>query len=270
MSREERIGPTFLHRQGGSPLLVSIPHAGTILPPDIAARLTPAGRAMPDTDWHVDRLYGFLADLDVTVLTATHSRYVVDLNRAPGGGLLYPGQVETGICPTETFAGEPIYAGDAPDASEIAARVATYWQPYHDALKAEIARLRGLHGLVHVLDGHSIHGTLPRLFAGALPDLNVGTNDGASAGAALTARVMAAVAGHGFSYVLNGRFKGGAITRGYGAPESGVSDGGVHVVQLEMAWRAYIDEADPARYDPDRAAPLIGVLRQVVAAMAHA
>ena len=173
--------------------------------------------------------------------------------------------------------------------------MATYWQPYHDALRGEIARLRALHGVAHVLDGHSIHGTLPRLFAGDLPDLNVGTNDGVSAGAALTARVMAAVAGHGFSHVLNGRFKGGAITRGYGAPalgspggdaqgggvpdggvpdggvpDGGVPDGGVHVVQLEMAWRAYLDEGVPARYDPDRAAPLIGVLRQVTAAMAHA
>lgn len=275
--------PIFLRQVGHSPLLVSIPHAGTFIPPAIAARLTPAGRAVPDTDWHVDRLYGFLAELDVTVLTATHSRYVVDLNRSPEGGLLYPGQVETGICPTETFAGAPIYLGDPadnPGAEEVSARVATYWQPYHDALRGEIARLRALHGVVHVLDGHSIHGTLPRLFAGDLPDLNVGTNDGASAGAALTARVMAAVAGHGFSHVLNGRFKGGAITRGYGAPAlgslagdaqgGGVPDGGVHVVQLEMAWRAYLDEGEPARYDPARAAPLIGVLRQVAAAMAHA
>ena len=255
----------FTRQAGASPLLVSIPHAGTYLPPEIAARLTAAGRAVMDTDWHVDRLYGFLDGQDVTVLTASHSRYVVDLNRTPDGRALYPGQAETGICPTETFAGEPIYAGPAPDAAEIAARVATYWQPYHAALRAEIGRLHALNGVVHVLDGHSIHGTIPRLFEGALPDLNVGTNDGASAGVALTARVVEALGGQGFSHVVNGRFKGGAITRHYGAPAQGV-----HVVQLEMAWRAYLDEAAPQSYAPDRAAPLVAVLRRVTDAMARA
>ncbi len=255
----------FTHQVGRGPLLVSIPHAGTILPPDIAARLTQIGRAVPDTDWHVDRLLAFLADQDVTVLTATHSRITVDLNRGPDGRALYPGQAETGICPTETFAGEPLYAAAQPSAAEIAARVTTYWQPYHDALADEIARLHALHGVVHVLDAHSIHGRIPRLFAGALPDLNVGTNDGASAGAALSARVMAAVADQGFSHVLNGRFKGGYITRRYGAP-----DRGVHVVQLEMAWRAYLDEAEPAAFSPVRAARLIGVLRRVSLAMSRA
>ena len=257
--------PLFTHQPGQSRLLVSIPHAGTYVPPDIAARLSPAARALPDTDWHVDKLYGFLAAQDVTVLTATHSRYVVDLNRAPDGKLLYPGQAETGICPTETFAGAPLYAGAPPDEAEIAARVATYWQPYHDALRAGIDRLRALHGTAHVLDAHSICGTIPRLFAGELPELNIGTNDGASADAALTARVVAAVADQGFSHVLNGRFKGGAITRSYGAPQEGVQ-----AVQLEMAWRAYLDEADPTRFDPIRAGKLTGVLLRVVAAMAGA
>ncbi len=247
--------PLFTLREGGSRLLVNIPHAGIYLPPDVAAGLTPVGRDIPDTDWHVDRLYGFLEALDVTVLTATHSRYVADLNRGPGGEKLYPGQAETGICPTETFAGEPLYSGAKPD---VAARVACYWQPYHDALAAQIGRLRGLHGAVHVLDGHSIHGRIPRLFEGALPDLNLGTNDGASAGAALTARVAASLVGHGFDHVVNGRFKGGYITRHYGAPQDGV-----HVLQLEMAWRAYVDEARPREYVAARAAPLIAVLRRV-------
>jgi N-formylglutamate deformylase len=221
--------------------------------------LTPLGRSVPDTDWHVDRLYGFLAELDVTVLTATHSRFVVDLNRSPAGGLLYPGQAETGICPTETFAGEPIYAAGPPGASEAARRVAQYWQPYHDALRREIDRVRSRHGVVRLLDGHSIHGTIPRLFDGALPDLNLGTFDGAAAEPGLAARVMAAMADGGFSTILNGRFKGGYITRHYGAPQDRV-----HALQLEMAWRAYIDEAAPREYLPARAAPLIAVLRRVV------
>ncbi len=257
--------PVFTLRQGGTPLIVSIPHAGTYLPPTLAQALTPLGRAVPDTDWHVDRLYGFLAGLDVTVLTATHARIVVDLNRAPSGGLLYPGQAETGICPTESFAGDPLYAAPPPDATGIARRVAQYWQPYHDALRQQIDRLHAQHGFVRLLDGHSIHGTIPRLFDGDLPDLNLGTFDGASADAGLAGRVMDAMDDHGFSTVLNGRFKGGYITRHYGAPQRGM-----HALQLEMAWRTYTDEAAPQRYDAARAARLIGVLRRVVDALLRA
>ncbi len=254
--------PLFTLHEGGSRLIVNIPHAGVYLPPAIYGALTPVGRAVPDTDWHVDRLYDFVRALDVTLLVATHSRYVVDLNRGPGGEKLYPGQAETGICPAETFAGEALYAGAGPD---VPARVAAFWQPYHDALAGQIGRVRGLHGEARVLDGHSIHGSIPRLFEGALPDLNLGTHDGASAGASLTARVAAALAGHGFSMVVNGRFKGGYITRHYGAPAAGVQ-----VLQLELAWRAYVDEARPQAYDPARAAPLMGVLRGVADALLRA
>lgn len=257
----ERGQELFHLRQGGLPLVVSIPHAGTFVPDDIVERLTPVGRAVVDTDWHVDKLYGFLEQLDVTVLAATHSRTVVDLNRSPQGGKLYPGQTETGICPTESFAGEALYEGAPPDPAEIAGRVAAYWQPYHDALAVQIARLREKHGWVRVLDGHSIRAEVPRLFDGALPDLNFGTNDGAACEAWLAARVVES-AGDTFSKVLNGRFKGGFITRHYGVPSAGVQ-----AVQLEMAQRIYMDEGQPEGFDGERAAGLIEVLRRVVGAL---
>jgi N-formylglutamate deformylase len=209
----------------------------------------------------------------VTLLTARMSRIVVDLNRGPSGEKLYPGQVETGICPAESFAGEPYYQvappdgppNGPPDNAEVARRIAAYWTPYHDTLRQLIDDTRARHGFVHVLDGHSIHGRIPRLFSGLLPDLNLGTFDGASADPRLAARVMQAMAGQGFSTVLNGRFKGGYITRHYGAPGAGV-----HVLQLEMAWRAYTDENHPDTYDAVRAAPLIAVLRRVVDALLRA
>ena len=249
----------FTLRRGTLPLLVSIPHAGTYLPPDIAAQLNETGRAMPDTDWFVDQLYGFLAELDVTVLTATHSRYVVDLNRAPTGGKLYPGQAETGICPTETFAGTPIYAGAPPHAAEIARRVALYWQPYHDALAAELTRLRAAHGHVRLLDAHSILGTVPRLFEGELPDLNFGTNNGAACTESLANAVLNAATNQGFTTILNGRFKGGHITRHYGHPAQGVD-----AVQLELAQRTYMREDTAPFYDAALAGGLRPILRRVV------
>ncbi len=254
--------PLFHLREGDGPLLVSIPHAGTFLPDDIAAQMTQAGLAVPDTDWFVDRLYEFVAGLDVTVITATHSRYVVDLNRSPEGGKLYPGQAETGICPTETFAGEALYKVAPPDAAARAERVARYWQPYHDALVAAAQRIKHNHNFVRILDAHSILGSVPRLFEGELPDLNFGTNDGASASDSLANRVVAAAAGQGFSQVLNGRFKGGFITRHYGRPGDGI-----HAIQLELAQRTYMNATNVLGFQSACAAGLIAVLRRVVAEM---
>ena len=252
--------PLFRLTRGTSRLVVNVPHAGTCLPAAIARQLTPVGQAMVDTDWHVDRLVDFATALDVTLMVATHARTVVDLNRSPDGALLYPGQIETGLCPTETFAGEALYARAPPASDEIEERTAQYWRPYHDVLQAELARVKALHGTVHLLDMHSIPTFVPRLFEGRLPDLNIGTNDGAAADPKLVARVLAAMRAHtNFTQVLDGRFKGGAITRGYGRPAAGV-----HAIQIEIAQSAYMNEADPHAYDPARAAPLVHVLRDVI------
>jgi N-formylglutamate deformylase len=254
--------PIFHLRQGSGRLIVSIPHAGTYVPPHIAATLTDIGRAVVDTDWHVDRLYKFLEDTDATLITATHSRYVVDLNRGPEGAKLYPGQAETSLCPTETFDGSPLYADAPPNGAEIAARIATYWQPYHTTLQAELIRIKMLHGAAHLFDAHSIRTAVPRLFPGTLPALNFGTNDGRAADAALTARVVAAAGNH-FPHVVNGRFKGGYITRHYGEPTQGA-----HAIQLELAQSAYMDETSPAIFEPARAAKLIATLKQITEAFA--
>jgi len=230
---------TFRLVRGATRLLVSIPHAGTHVPPAIAARITAAARTLPDTDWHVDRLYGFLADMGANILTATHSRYVVDLNRPPDDAPLYPGLAGSGLCPVETFDGKPVWRSrQAPSAAEIADRTARYWQPYHDCLRAELEELRSRHGSAVLWDAHSIRSRVPRLFLGDLPVLNLGTNDGRSCDEDLAARLFGYAVGiRGCTAVLDGRFKGGYITRTYGAPS-----GGIDAVQLELAQRSYMDE----------------------------
>lgn len=252
--------------RGDGTLVIDVPHAGTYLPPAIAARLTPGALATPDTDWHVDRLYAFAAGLGATLLVATHSRYVVDLNRDPSGATLYPGADNTELCPTLTFANAPIYAdGRGPDAAEIAARRARYFDPYHARLAAEIARVRARHGYAIVLDGHSIVSVAPRFFAGRLPDLNLGTADGASCATAVertAADVLASAPG--FTAVVNGRFKGGYVTRHCGRPADGV-----HALQLEVAQACYMDERSPQVFDADRARGLAAVLERLVAALAR-
>jgi len=246
-------------------LIVSVPHAGTFIPEAIRRRLNPVGQQVIDTDWHVDRLYEFVPQLGATLLVATHARTVVDLNRDPGGTRLYPGQAETTICPTEAFGGASLYTNEPPGAAEITERVTTYWQPYHDTLRQELERIRALHGSARLLDAHSIRQSVPRLFPGKLPDLNFGTNGGAAASPALVAKARAAAEGSGFSQVLDGRFRGGHITRHYGDPARGVE-----AIQLELAQATYMNEDAPHPYDPDRAAPLIAVLQRLVATLVGA
>ncbi|GAB2494710.1 N-formylglutamate deformylase [Arenimonas alkanexedens] len=247
-----------LHR-GQAPLLVSLPHDGTVIPDAMAARMLPAARAVPDTDWFVSRLYAFARELGASVLVPAHSRYVVDLNRSPDDVSLYPGQNTTGLCPALRFDGEPVYLpGQAPDADEVLERVDTYWRPYHQALAEELARLRTQHERVLLWEGHSIRGTVPFLFEGRLPDLNLGTAAGGSCAPAMQARLEAVLAAQSdFSWVANGRFKGGYITRHYGQPAQGVD-----AVQMELAQSTYMDE-DAVRYDEALAArlqPLLAAL----------
>ena len=247
--------------RGDSALIVDVPHAGVHVPEDIARRLAPAARALPDTDWHVGDLYAFARASGATVVRATHARYVIDLNRDPDGVALYPGADNTELVPTTTFDREPVWReGAAPDDAEIAARVERYFRPYHAMLAAEIERVRARHGYVVLLDGHSIRSRVPRFFEGRLPDFNLGTASGTSAAGSLERAAGDVLASApGFTSVVNGRFKGGWITRRYGRPGDGR-----HALQLEMAQSAYMDESPPWRWDGARAAPLVAVLRRLV------
>jgi len=254
----------FTLHQGSRPLLISMPHVGTYLPPALAERLTPHARTVPDTDWHLEQLYGFAKAMGASILAATHSRYVVDLNRPPDNANLYPGQDTTGLCPIDTFAKQSIYAaGDVPDDAEIQERVAAVWHPYHHALQQELARLKAGHGTVALWEAHSIHSQLPRFFEGKLPDFNLGSANGASCDQALAEQLLKiAQNAPGFTSVLNGRFKGGYITRHYGQPAHGVQ-----AVQLELALAAYMEEQPPFAYQPQRASPVQPHLQAMLEAM---
>ncbi|MBN8946221.1 MAG: N-formylglutamate deformylase [Rhodanobacter sp.] len=252
---------TFTLHRGRVPLLISLPHDGSFIPADIAARMPPAARRSPDTDWHVARLYEPLAEaLGASVLKPAASRYVVDLNRPADGHALYPGQRETGLVPLIGFDGEPLYCdGDAPDAAEVQRRINEYWQPYHDALAQELARLRAEHGRVVLWEGHSIRSRVPMLFEGRLPDFNLGTANGASCDAALQMRLADGLQAQSrFSVAINGRFKGGYITRHYGRP-----DAGVQAVQLELVQLNYVDEASFA-YDASKASQVQALIESLL------
>lgn len=257
------MNPVEVARRDG-PLVLSMPHCGTHVPEQIRARLTPPGRQLPDTDWHIDRLYDFAGEIDATVVQANASRYVIDVNRDPDDRSLYPGQATTSLCPTTTFDGEPLYAaGDEPDAAAIDGRRRDWFAPYHGALAAELDRVHAHHGLALLCDCHSIRSRVPRLFDGELAVLNVGTNNGTSCAPAIEAAVVSVCAAQDrFSHVVNGRFRGGWITRHYGRPDTGV-----HALQMELAQRAYMDEQPPWAFDESRARAIRLLLREVLDAM---
>lgn len=246
--------------EGELPLLISVPHDGCHVPPDFQERMTPAGLAIPDTDWHVAELYDFARSMGASMLVANYSRYVVDLNRSATDDVLYPGQLVTGLCPEQTFAGEDIYLHGGVTNDERAARVKQYWRPYHEQLELILHAMRARHGYALLWDAHSIPSVVPRLFDGELPELNIGTNGGGSCSEALEVAVVAAAKQGPYATVVNERFKGGYITRHYGRPREQV-----HALQLEIAQRTYMDE--PTRvFDAGKAAPLRETLRRMLAA----
>ena len=257
----------FVFTPGTAPLLVSFPHAGTEIPPEIAARMTPEALQRADVDWHLPQLYAFVQAMGASTIAARFARHVIDLNRPPEDTSLYPGQDVTGLLPLDTFRKQPLYLpGQAPDAAEAQARRARYWQPYHDALGAELERLRALHDAVVLWDAHSIASRMPRFFEGKLPDLNLGTADGRACAPALQAAVEAAMAAQSaYTHVSNGRFKGGHITRHYGQPERGI-----HALQLEMCQCTYMDETAPFAYRTDLAAQVQPLLQRMLDAVMDA
>ncbi len=262
--------PPFLFHAGTQPLLLSIPHMGTHVPLSIAERLTDEARRVPDTDWHLDRLYAFARDMGASILQATHSRYVVDLNRPPDNASLYPGQNTTSLCPLETFDGMPIYqSGKNPDDTEVVLRRDTWWHPYHQQLRAELDRIKAQHGVAVLWDAHSIRSVLPRFFEGKLPDLNLGTANGASCAPELACQLLEiACATQNQTAILNGRYTGGYITRHYGQP-----DMGIHAVQLEMTQCNYMQEQWPFEYRAEAAAfiqPRLQLMLETAIAFAKA
>lgn len=246
-------------RQGHVPLLISMPHNASQIPAELAQRMEPYARQAPDTDWFLDRLYDFAADMGCSILQPHYSRYVVDLNRPSDDTNLYPGADTTGLCPTSCFDRRQIYLqNQEPDEIEVQQRVQTYWQPYHQALEQEIQRLQERFGCLAVYDAHSIASHVPRFFEGQLPDLNLGTNASASCAVELEQALTEVARKSGYSWVLNGRFKGGYITRHYAYPA-----GEIHSFQLELSQATYLNEQDRS-WEPGKASGIRPVLRHFV------
>lgn len=247
--------------KGSTPLLISIPHDGRSLMPGQAERMTDVAKVLPDTDWFVRDLYEFSTTLGANIVAANFSRYVVDLNRPADDAAPYANQISTGLCPSQTFAGENLYLpGEFVSANEQATRMREYWQPYHDKISDTLKQLKQRHGYALLWDAHSIASEVPRLFSGVLTDINVGTNGNKSCAATCAQAVMGAIDNSAYASVLNGRFQGGYITRHFGTP-----DENVHAIQLELSQRCYMDEKR-IRYDESSAQDVAETIKRMLQA----
>jgi N-formylglutamate deformylase len=250
----------YRFQPGSSPLIISMPHIGTYIPAEIASRMTPAALSIPDTDWHLEQLYDFLDALAPTVLMATHSRFVIDLNRPPDNANLYPGQDTTALVPIDCGDQSPIYVGTLPDQQEIDVRRQQFWEPYHARLALALQEAKARHGCALLWDAHSIRSRLPRFFEGQIPDINLGTADGRACGEGLGELLLSVAQGApAYRSVLNGRYKGGYITRHYGRPSEAI-----HAVQLELSWATYMNEAFPYGLREDLARGIRPVLQRLL------
>lgn len=260
MIPEIMINQPFHFTKRSGPVLVSMPHVGLDIPDDIARHMTGQAKQLTDTDWHVDRLYDFLAELNCSVIRARYSRYVIDLNRGTQGEALYPGQSETELCPTTGFDNAELYhEGKRPDRTEIARRKELYWQPYHDRIAATLAEIKTQYGTAILWDAHSIQSQIPRFFKGTLPDLNLGTANGTSCAPSMARRLLKIGENSAYSTVLNGRFKGGYITRHYGRPKQNI-----HAIQMEISQINYMDETPGFTFQKNRADRLRPVLKNMI------
>jgi N-formylglutamate deformylase len=258
--------PIYKLHQGTLPLLVSVPHAGTQIPPDLRHAFTDKASQVEDTDWHLEKLYSFVPHIGASMIAPVYSRYVIDLNRPSDNEPMYPGANNTELCPTRAFTGEYIYRDAPPSGAEISRRVQRYWQPYHKALAADLSRIKAIHGYALLWDGHSIKSELPWLFEGRLPDLNIGTVNGTSCASSLEAMLAGVLQSvpqcKTFTHVFNGRFKGGYITRTYGDPANHI-----HAVQLEQCWSTYMDETAPYQLNHAKRPAIEITLRALLQAM---
>jgi N-formylglutamate deformylase len=249
---------TYNFSQGDLPILVSMPHNGTLIPESISAHMTEHALRMTDTDWFLDQLYDFAKTMGCSIIEPLYSRYVIDLNRSKEDTNLYPGQDTTELCPTTCFDKRPIYQeAKQPSKAEIMQRIEVYWQPYHQKLAATIEQLKQQYGYVLLFEAHSIKSVVPRFFEGKLADFNFGNFDQKSSSTQLTKLIENWQPPEEYTKVFNQRFKGGYITRYYANPMDGVD-----TLQLELSQATYMNESDLS-YNETKANEVLTVLKDL-------
>lgn len=236
---------------GRVPIVVSVPHSGTYIPEELRDEYdADLISIQDDADKFVDKLYEFAPAMGMQMIVATHSRWVIDLNRDPQSKPLYTdGRIITGLCPVVDFQGKHLYRDKRNEvpAGEVQRRLKSYYTPYHNALSEILGNTIREFGKVLLWDCHSIRQYVPAIHAQPFPDLILGDNDSISADSILTETASKSLLDGKYSFRNNFLFKGGYITRHYGNPAASQ-----HALQLEMTKVNYMDD-DQTQFDVQRA-----------------
>jgi N-formylglutamate deformylase len=241
-----------------TPLVVSVPHAGVLVPDEDRALVGADERTLlRDADLFVDRLWARAPRCGAALLVATHSRFVLDLNRSPH-------DVDEDVCAELEAPARPnprsliwrlstegkLVLPRPLTRAELEARIARVHRPYHERLAALLEERRRRFGYAILVDGHSMPsvGRATHKDPGSRrPDMVPGDVRGRSCAPSLSALVAAHLGACGFEVVPNEPYMGGYITRHHGRPSEGK-----HAIQLEVNRDLYMDEAR-CSYDEERA-----------------
>lgn len=242
------------------PILISVPHCGIEIPENCKNRYTPEALvALDDTDWFVNKLYDFAAEMGITMVSAKYHRWLIDLNRNSESSPLYAdGRIITGLTPTSDFNGNSIYnTNQEPNQSEIDERLNQYYQPYYDGITEELYELQKTFKHVLFFDAHSIRQYVPGVHSEKFPDLVLGDVDETSADQKIIKVAKDILSNSGYTFSHNTPFKGGNLTRNFGKPLANI-----HGLQLEMSKLVYMNDAE-ITYDKLRADKVRVILKQL-------
>lgn len=241
------------------PIILSVPHAGTKFPKTLKNKYNKRlQQQVDDTDWFVDKLYGFVQNMGITIIKAKYSRWVIDLNRDPKSAPLYnDGRIITGLTPTTDFFGNTLYKKKkfVPDNNEINRRLKTYYWPYYKKVGSLLEERKAEFGSALLWDAHSIRAYVSTIRKEKFPDLILGNNDGTTADLKLTNTAIKGLNSGDYQVNVNSPFKGGHITRYFGKPQHNI-----HALQLEMNKILYMDDRE-LNFNEDRANKMRSVLK---------
>lgn len=236
------------------PVVASLPHSGTYVPPSIEALLEAEHRHwLRNTDWYLDRLYSFLPSTGVTVVSATHSRYVADVNRDPNGTLFGP--FFEAVVAESTAHGQPVYRV-LPEPSDLATRIERFHRPYHVAVEQELQRVQKRFGRALLLDLHAY-------MSPGESDICLGNRHGSTTRPATLTAFAEGFESLGFSLGINEPWAGGYVVRRHADVPS------IEALQIELRYTTYldcstIDEPGRPRIDAAMWAQLQARLQQAI------
>jgi N-formylglutamate amidohydrolase len=251
-------------RGAGVPVLVEVPHAGTTLTDEARASLIVDTETVHrDADTWVDRVWHDAPSRGATLLVATLSRYVVDLNReahdidewSVRDVASSSHESPRGVIWRQSGDGRPALRAPLTRA-HYNARIAHCYDPYHQRLAEELNAMHVRHKHALLIAAHSMPSTGKATRGGGIvrrADVVPGSRGRSTAAREVLDTIEAHFRAAGLSVRHDDPYRGGATTARWGRPHEGL-----HAVQIEFNRALYMNERTLA-LRPDGIAWLAGL-----------